>query len=226
MIELILKYCILFDADLNGIGFVIPPVPPEGWALKNWCFWTVVLEKTLESPLDCKEIQPVHPKGNQPWIFIGRTDTEIEAPVLWPPDAKSQLKDPDAGKDWGQEEKGVTEDKTVGWPHGLNRHPLSKLWEMVAKRWTYHGHWTTATWCSLWVFLWSLLGGGSFLLFYLLRVFIMKVLNSVQSSFASLDRIVFSSPPSGNVVCYIDQFLPPPLPVFWWNMFVNVTTAG
>ena len=77
----------------------------ESWAPKNWCFWTVVFEKTLESPLDCREIQPVHPKGNQSWIFIGRTDAEAEAPILWPPDTKSQLidKDPDAGKDWGQE---------------------------------------------------------------------------------------------------------------------------
>ena len=82
----------------------------EGWGPKNWCFWTVVLEKTLESPLDCKEIQPVHPKGNQSWIFIGRTDAEVEIPILWPPDAKNWLiwKDPDAGKDWRWEEKGTT----------------------------------------------------------------------------------------------------------------------
>ena len=85
----------------------------EGWVLKNWCFWTVVLEKTLESPLDCKEIQPVHPKGNQSWIFIGRTGAKAEAPIFWPSDAKNQLtgKDPDAGKDWRQEEKGVAEDE-------------------------------------------------------------------------------------------------------------------
>ena len=82
----------------------------ESWVPKNWCFWTVVLEKTLESPLDCKEIKPVHPKWNQPWIFSGRTDAEVETTILWPPDAKSWLigKDPDAGKDWGQEEKGAT----------------------------------------------------------------------------------------------------------------------
>ena len=82
----------------------------ESWVLKNWCFWTVVLEKTLESPLDCKEIQPVHPKGNQSWIFIGRTDSEAETPKLWLPDEKNRLigKDPDAGKDWRQEEKGIT----------------------------------------------------------------------------------------------------------------------
>ena len=96
----------------------------ESWPQKNWCFWTVVLEKTLESPLDCKEIQPVHPKGNQSWVFIGRTDVEAETPILWPPDAKILLigKDPDAGKDWGQEEKGTTEDEMVGWHHRLNGH--------------------------------------------------------------------------------------------------------
>ena len=94
----------------------------ESWAPKNWCFWSVVLEKTLESPLDCKEIQPVHPKGNQSWIFIGRTDAEAETPILWPPNVKSWLlgKDPDAGKDWRQEEKGTTEDEMVGWYHRLN----------------------------------------------------------------------------------------------------------
>ena len=93
----------------------------ESWVL-NWCFWTVVLEKTLESPLDCKEIQPVHPKGNQSWIFIGRTDAEAEALILWPPDAKNWLigKDPNAGKDWRQEEKGTTEDEMVGWHHWLD----------------------------------------------------------------------------------------------------------
>ena len=95
----------------------------ESWALKNWCVWTVMLEKTLESPLDCKEIQPVHPKGEQSWVFIGRTDVEAEAPILWPPDVKSWLiwKDSDAGKDWGQEQ-GMTEDKMVGWHHRLNGH--------------------------------------------------------------------------------------------------------
>ena len=104
----------------------------EGWALKNWCFWTVVLEKTLESPLDCKEIKPVNLKGDQPWIFTGRTDAIAEAP----PDAKSWLigKDPDAAKDWGQKEKEVTEDKTVGWHHWLNGMSLSKLPEIVKDR--------------------------------------------------------------------------------------------
>ena len=88
----------------------------ESWALKNWCFQTVVLEKTLESPLDYKEIQPVHPKGDQPWDIFGRNDAKAETPVLWPPHAKNRRveKDPDAGKDWGQEEKGTTEDEMVG----------------------------------------------------------------------------------------------------------------
>ena len=96
----------------------------ESWVPKNWCFWTVVLEKTLESPLDCKEIQPVHPKGDQSWVFIGRTDAEAETLILWPPHAKSCLigKDPNAGKDWGQEETGMTEDEMVGWHHWLYGH--------------------------------------------------------------------------------------------------------
>ena len=96
----------------------------ENWVPKNWCFCTVVLEKTLESPLDCKEIQPVHPKGDQSWMLIGRTNAEAETPILWPPDAKSWLtgKDPDAGKDWRWEEKGMTEDEIVGWHHWFNGH--------------------------------------------------------------------------------------------------------
>ena len=96
----------------------------ESWALKNWCFWTVVLEKTLESPLDYKEIQPVNPKGNQSWILIGRTDAEAEATILWPPDAKNWFtgKDHNAGKDWRQEEKGMTKDEMVAWHHWLDGH--------------------------------------------------------------------------------------------------------
>ena len=96
----------------------------ENWELKNWCFWTVVLEKTLESPLDCKETQPVHPKGDQSWVFIGKTDVEAETPILWPPGAKNWLiwKDPDAGKDLRWEEKGMTEDEMVGWHYWLNGH--------------------------------------------------------------------------------------------------------
>ena len=100
----------------------------ESWAQKNWCFWTVVLEKTLESPLDVKEIKLVNPKGNQPWIFIGRNDAEAEAPILWPPDAKKWLtgKDPDVWKHWRQKEKGATEDEMVGCHHQFNGHELGQ----------------------------------------------------------------------------------------------------
>ena len=103
----------------------------ECWVLKNWWFWARVLKKALESPLDCKEIKSVNPKGNQPWIFIGRTDAKAEAPILWPPDVKNWLigKDPDAGKDWRQEEKGTTEDEMVGWHHWLHGHEFEQaLW--------------------------------------------------------------------------------------------------
>ena len=100
----------------------------KGWVLKNWCFWTVVLEKTLDILLDCKEITLINPKGNQSWIFIGGTDAEAEAPILCPPDGKSQLirKDPDAEKDWRQEDKGTTEDEMVGWHHWLNGHEFEQ----------------------------------------------------------------------------------------------------
>ena len=100
----------------------------EGWVPKNWCFQIVVLEKTLQNPLDCKENKPVNPKGNQPWIFTGITDTETEAPMLWPLDVKSWLigKGPDAVKDWRQEEKGTTEDETVGWHHQLSGHEFEQ----------------------------------------------------------------------------------------------------
>ena len=106
----------------------------ESWALKIWCFWTVVLEKTLERHLDYKEIQSIHPKGNQSWIFIGRTNAE--APVLWSLGMKSQLteRDPDAGKDWGQEEKGTTEDEVVGWHHQLSGHEFEQALEIVKDR--------------------------------------------------------------------------------------------
>ena len=106
----------------------------EGWTLKHWCFWAVVLEETLESPLDCKEIKPVNTKGNQHWILIGRVDTENEAPILWPPDVKSWLirQDPDAGKYLGQEEKGVTEDEMGGWHYWLNGHEFEQIHTQIS----------------------------------------------------------------------------------------------
>ena len=133
----------------------------ESWAPKNWCFWTVVLEKTPESLLDCKVIQPVHPKGNQSWIFIGRTDAETETPILWLPDTKNWLiwKDPDAGKDRGQEEKGMTEGENVGWHHRLDGHGFG--WTLgvgdgqgglvcfghgVTKSRTWLSNWTELNW--------------------------------------------------------------------------------
>ena len=117
----------------------------DGRVLKNWCFWTVVLEKTLESLLVCKEIKPVHPKGNQPWIFIRRTDAEAEAPILWPPDAKNQFiwKEPDVGKDFRQKEKGMTEYEMVVWHHRLNRHEFEQT---LGDSETQGG----MIWCSPW----------------------------------------------------------------------------
>ena len=143
----------------------------EGWAPKNCCFWAAVLEKTLESPLDCKEIKAVNSKGNQSWIFIGRTDDEAEASILQPPDAKSWLigKDPDAGKDWGQEEKGTTEDEMVGWHHWLNGHEFNQslgngegqgvhsIVHGATKSQTWLSDWTTKMWLKprygFWIYL-------------------------------------------------------------------------
>ena len=136
----------------------------EGWALKNWCFWTMVLEKTLESPLDCKEIQPVHSEGDQPWDFLGRNDAKAETPVLWPLHEKSWLigKDSDAGRDWGQEEKETTEDEMAGWHHGLNgcesrwtremamnREAWRAVIHGVAKSRTRLSDWTELNWTEL-----------------------------------------------------------------------------
>ena len=132
----------------------------ESWVLKNWCFWTVVLEKTLGSPLECKEIQPVHPKGNQSWIFIGRTLAETETPIFCPPDTKNWLiwKDPGVGKDWRQEEKGTTEDEMIGWHHWLNDHEFEQTLGVgdgqgglafcspwIPKSWTQLSDWTIWT---------------------------------------------------------------------------------
>ena len=139
----------------------------ESWALKNWCFWTVVLEKTHS-----KEIQPVHPKGDQSWIFIGRTDAEVETPIVWPPQAKNWPigKDPDAGKDWRQEEKGMTEDETVGWHHQLNGHELRRLQELVMDREAWHaavyGVTKSWTWLSNWTELTSYLNLYQFLILF------------------------------------------------------------
>ena len=137
----------------------------EGWALNNWCFWTVVLEKTLESPLDCKEIQPVHSKGDQSWVFFRRTDAKDETPVLWPHHAKSWLigKNSDAGRDWGQEEKGTTEDEMAGWHHRLDEHGFGLIpgvgdgqgglaccdsWGRKEMDMTAQLNWTELNWCQ------------------------------------------------------------------------------
>ena len=190
----------------------------ESWVPKTWCFWTVVLEKTLESPLDCKEIQPVHPKGDQSWVFIGRTDPEAETPVLWPPDAKSWLiwKDPDTGRDLGQEQEGTTEDEMAGWHHWIYGHEFGvnygswwwtgrpgMLWFMGSQRvghdWVTELNWTDFFWTFRWfriVFLTLELCGN---LFYFL-----KLSGSVPFSHFYLD----SSPPSH---LYLSYFIS----IFW-----------
>ena len=121
-ITLSTKVCLVKAVFFSVVMYRCESWYKETWAPKNWCFWTVVLEKTLESPLDSKKIQPVHPKGDQSWVFTERADFEAETPILWPHHMKSWLiwKDPDAGKDWGQEEKATTEDEMVGWHHRLS----------------------------------------------------------------------------------------------------------
>ena len=131
----------------------------ESWMLKNWCFWTVMLEKTLESPLDSKEIQTIHSRGSQSWILIGKTDAEAEAPILWPPDAKSQLikKDPDAGNDWRQE-KGMTENEMGGWQHWFNGHEFeqnSGKWWRTRKHGMLQSMGSQRVWYDLWLSNWS-----------------------------------------------------------------------
>ena len=155
-VTLLTKVLLVKATVLPVVMWTWEPDYKESWAPKNWCFWTVVLEKTLESPLACKEIQCANPKGDQSWIFIERTDAEAETPVLWPRDAKSWLiwKDPDAGKNWRQEEKGMTEDEVVGWHYWLDGHEFG--WtpgvgdgqgglvccRVVAKSWTWLSNWT------------------------------------------------------------------------------------
>ena len=123
LVKAMVSSVVMYGCELDSLMEWVTLDYEEGWAPKSWCFWTVVLEKNFESPLDSKEIQPVHPKGDQSWVFIGRTDVEAETPILWPPDVKKWLiwKDPDAGKDW-RWEKGTTEDEMVGWHHWLNGH--------------------------------------------------------------------------------------------------------
>jgi len=142
LLEVLIPVCVSSSPAFQGYGFSSGHVwmweldYKESWVPKKRCFWTVVFEKMLESPLACKEIQSVHPKGDHSWMFFGRTDFEAETPILWPPHAKSWLigKYPDAGKDWGQEEKGTTEDEIVGWHHRLDGHGFGQTQGVVDRQ--------------------------------------------------------------------------------------------
>ena len=176
-----------------------------------WCFWTMVLEKTLESPLDCKEVQPVHPKGDQSWVSTGRTDVEAEIPVLWPPDANSWLiwKDPVVGKDWGQEEKGTTEDEMVGWHHWLNEHGfgwtpgvgdgqggLVCCGSWVTKSQTWLSDWTELNWIVIEILQRTFTGfSGFYPLTYI-----------VFSSLDSLDKDYWDHCPSSSLFFFFFSF--------------------
>ena len=183
----------------------------ESWALKNWCFWTVVLEKTLESPLDCKEIQPFHPKGNQSWIFIGRTDAEAETPIIWPPDAKNLLtgKDPDAGKDWRQEEKERTEDEMVGWHHWLDGHEFEQSpgvgdgqgsleccspWSRKELDMTEQLNWTELNWVPFEIFFFS----ASLLSANIPLDFVLIPLQTIHSSYHAMSTFCLEISPFYN----------------------------
>ena len=146
----------------------------ESWVLKKWCFWTAVLQKTLEGPLDCKEIQPVNPKGNRSWIFIGKTDAEAETPILCPPDEKNWLtgEDPDAGKDWRQEETGMTEDEMFGWHHRLDGQEFELMIDREAWRAAVHGFAKSWTRMSDWT---ELIATTIFLVFFLFVLFLFFV---------------------------------------------------
>ena len=141
-ITLPVKVCIVKTVVFPAVMYRLELVHKESWVLKSWCFGIVVLEKTLENSLDSKEIQPVHPKGNQFWMFIECTDAEVKAPILWPPDVKSQLigKDLNAGKDWGQEKNRVTEDEMVGWHHQLNGYEFEQTLR--------DSEWQGKAWCA------------------------------------------------------------------------------
>ena len=170
----------------------------ESLVPKNWCFWTVVLEKTLESPLDCKEIQSVHSKGDQSWVFIGKTDVEAETSILWPPDANSWLiwKGPDAGKDWGEKENGTTEVEVIGWYHRLNGHEfgyipgvgdrqggLACCGPWGAKSRTRLNDWTELNWIHLLVLL-LILGSSSW------RTGLTQAMDDFSSSGGTWDMFV------------------------------------